>query len=249
MRVRSVERQLASLLPRVLFVVSHALFKSCRIAHVDREHEDRFLANGHPIVFAAFHQGIALLPYQYRGADAIVMVSASRDGDLIAGVMTLFGLRTARGSTTRGGRRAIVSMIREVRRTGCSAGVIVDGPLGPPHVAQMGVIALARATGLPIVGASWWSTRRLEFGSWDRTILPLPFSRIVVVHTAPLFVPHDADDATMERLRDELTQRLRRAQRTAQERCAPRASAGGRQLAATASAGATRSQSRMPTRR
>jgi len=84
------------------------------------------------------------------------------------------------------------------------------------------VVALARATGLPIVAAAWWSTRHLTFGSWDRTILPLPFSRIVFVHAEPLFVRADAAADEMETARRELARRLEDARRTAQERCARR---------------------------
>jgi lysophospholipid acyltransferase (LPLAT)-like uncharacterized protein len=79
------------------------------------------------------------------------MVSASRDGDLIAQTMALFGLRSARGSSSGRGGDALRAMIAEVKSTGCSAGMIVDGPRGPFGIAKRGVIELARETGLPIV--------------------------------------------------------------------------------------------------
>ncbi len=212
-------RALRWLVPKVFFLASYAIFRSCRIVFLDKEHEDQFLRRGLPIIFAGFHQGMLLLPYHFRDRDGIVMVSASRDGDLIADTMALFGLRAARGSSTRGGRQALDVMSEEVNRLRCSAGVIVDGPKGPPGVAKLGAITLARATGLPIVPGNWWCTRRIQFKSWDRTVLPVPFSTLAFAFSDAMTVPPDASPAEMERMRDELTNRLTRAQRVAQGYC------------------------------
>lgn len=215
-------RALRWLVPKLFFVASYAIFRSCRIVFLGKEHEDQFLRRGLPIIFAGFHQGMLLLPYHFRDRDGVVMVSASRDGDLIADTMALFGLRAARGSSTRGGRQALDAMIEEVNRARCSAGVIVDGPKGPPGVAKLGAITLARTTGLPIVPGNWWCTHRLAFGSWDRTILPLPFSRIAFAFDEAMTVPADATPDEMERLREELTARLVRARGVAQAYCEAR---------------------------
>jgi len=208
-------------IPRFFFAYSHLLFRSCRITYVGKEHEDRFLDRGLPICFAGFHQGMLYLPFHFRDRDGVVMVSASRDGDLIAHTMARFGLRSARGSSRHGGDGALRAMIDEVRATRCSAGMIVDGPLGPAGIAKRGVILLARETGLPVVPGNWWARPHLEFGSWDRTILPLPFARMVFAFEPALHVPPDADDATVEALREELTRRLERARTTARMACEP----------------------------
>jgi lysophospholipid acyltransferase (LPLAT)-like uncharacterized protein len=212
-------RLLRSIVPKLLFVASYLLFRSCRITFVGKEHEDQFLNRGAPILFAGFHQGLLYLPYHFRDRDGVVMVSASRDGDLIADTMALFGLRAARGSSTRGGTLALTAMIHEIRTHHCSGGIIVDGPKGPPGVAKLGAIVLAKETGLPLVPGNWWATRRILFGSWDRTIMPLPFSRMVFAFEEALFVPRHATDEEMEALREELTRRMARALATAQARC------------------------------
>jgi lysophospholipid acyltransferase (LPLAT)-like uncharacterized protein len=206
-------------IPRLFFVVSQLLFRSCRISYVDKEHEDRFLRRGDPICFAGFHQGMLYLPFHFRDRDGVVMVSASRDGDLIAHTMARFGLRSARGSSKRGGDDALRAMIDEVNASRCSAGMIVDGPLGPAGVAKRGALILARDTGLPIVPGNWWATPHVAFGSWDRTIVPLPFARMVFAFEPALHVPRDAGDDEIERLRVELTARLERARATARAAC------------------------------
>jgi lysophospholipid acyltransferase (LPLAT)-like uncharacterized protein len=212
-------RLLRAIAPKLYFVAAYLLFRSCRITFVGKEHEDQFLDRGEPILFAGFHQGLLYLPYHFRDRDGVVMVSASRDGDLIADSMALFGLRAARGSSTRGGVHALAAMIHEIRAHRCSGGIIVDGPKGPPGIAKLGAIVLAKETGLPLVPGNWWATRRILFGSWDRTIMPLPFARMVFAFEEALFVPPDASDEEMEALREELTRRLARALAAAQAHC------------------------------
>jgi len=212
-------RLLVRAVPVAFFWVSHVLFRSCRLRFVGKEHEDRYLRRGEPICFAGFHQGMLYLPFHFRDRDGVVMVSASRDGDLIAHTMARFGLRSARGSSKRGGRTALQAMIDEVNASRCSAGMIVDGPRGPAGVAKRGVLELARATGLPIVPGNWWARPHVEFGSWDRTIVPLPFARMVFAFEPAIEVPPDASDEELERLRVELTARLRRAADVARAAC------------------------------
>jgi lysophospholipid acyltransferase (LPLAT)-like uncharacterized protein len=212
-------RILAWSIPKLFFAFSHLLFRSCRMTYIGKEHEDQFLRRGEPIIFAGFHQGMLYLPFHFRDRDGVVMVSASRDGDLIAHTMAIFGLRSARGSSRHGGEEALQAMIAEVNRSRCSAGVIVDGPRGPAGVAKRGVILLARDTGLPIVPGNWWARPHIEFGSWDRTIVPLPFARMVFAFEPAMHVPPDADEATVEALRIELTARLERAREIARAAC------------------------------
>ena len=207
-------------IPKVFFWLSQALFRSCRLRFVGKEHEDRFLDRGEPILYAGLHQGLLYMPYHFRDRDGVIMVSASRDGDLIADTMARFGLRAARGSSTRGGQTALAAMIEEITRTRCSAGIIVDGPKGPPGIAKMGAITLARATGLPIVPGTWWARRRVQFRSWDETIAPLPFTRMAFAFEEALTVPPETPAEEMERLRAELTRRLLRTRERARSACA-----------------------------
>jgi lysophospholipid acyltransferase (LPLAT)-like uncharacterized protein len=209
--------------PKLLFGGSYALFASCRISFVGKHHEDQFLDRRQPILFAGLHEGLLYLPYHFRDRDGVVMVSASRDGDLIADTMALFGLRAARGSSTRGGKAALDTMTDEINATRCSGGIIVDGPRGPARVAKMGAITLARDTGLPIVPGSWWASHVLRLRSWDTTIAPLPFARMVFAFEPAMHVPPGVSADAMEELRQELTARLVRARAAARAACGNRA--------------------------
>ena len=208
------------LLPLVVVGVSRLMFRTCRFEFVGKEHEDRFVGRGGQIIFAGLHEGMMLLPYHFRDRrDGVVMVSRSRDGDVIAHTIERFGLRPVRGSSGRAGREALGEMIAALQGRAVSAGIIVDGPKGPPLIAKSGAIVLAAATGLPVVPGTWWARPLLRAGSWDRTLVPLPFSRIVFAFEEPLFVRVDASEAEIESLRRELTRRLLAARARAQMAC------------------------------
>jgi hypothetical protein len=201
--------------------LSYAIFYTCRIDFVGREHEDRFLRAGQAIIFAGLHEGMMMLPYHFRDrTGGVVLVSPSRDGDLIADTIERFGLRAVRGSSGHGGRDALDAMIAALRADGVSAGVIVDGPRGPALDAKPGALLLARATGLPIVPGTWWIRPLVRVHSWDRTIVPMPFARIAFAFSEPLFVPPDASDEDLEMARRQLTRRLAEARARAQAACA-----------------------------
>ncbi len=204
-------------LPRLVTGLSYFIFRTSRITFLDKHHEDQFLDQGRAIIFAGLHEGMMMLPYHFRDrTNGVVMVSRSRDGDIIADTVERFGMRAVRGSSGHGGRDATDEMVEALRTSNVSAGIIVDGPRGPALEAKAGAIAIARSTGLPIVPGTWWARPMLRVGSWDRTIVPLPFSRIVFAFAEPLFVAANADDAAMEAARVELTRRLRVARGKAQ---------------------------------
>ncbi len=210
-------RILKWILPRLAYLASYLFFGTARIRHVDKQHFDKFVKRGRPIIWACYHQGVLLLPFLLRDPGLgwrIAMVSSSLDGDLIAETMRLFGQHAARGSSTRGGKRALQVMTEMLNRGNREGKVphhglfTVDGPQGPAGVTKIGAIKLAKETGLPVVPVNWWAWPRIQFRSWDRTILPLPFARLVIVYGEEIRVPPDATAEEMERLRGVLDRRL-----------------------------------------
>lgn len=207
-------------LPRLVTLLSYAIFRTCRVRFLGKHHEDQFVLAGRQIIFAGLHEGMMMLPYHFRDrAGGVVMVSRSRDGDIIADTVERFGMRAVRGSSGHGGRDALDAMVEALREGGVSAGVIVDGPRGPALEAKVGALVLARATGLPVVPGTWWARPLVRVQSWDRTIVPLPFSRIVFAFAPPLFVEPAATDAALEEARVDLTRRLGEARAEAQAAC------------------------------
>ncbi len=167
-------------------------------------------ASPRPCVFAFWHSRLLLMPWLFRryfpDRRLAVMVSRSRDGEAIAAVVHRFGIETVRGSTRRGGDAALREMEALVAE-GVDAAITPDGPRGPRYRVQTGVIRLARMTGRPIVPVTWNSRRRIVLKSWDRSVIPLPFSRCEVRIGDPLDVS-TAGDRSEDELARELERRL-----------------------------------------
>jgi lysophospholipid acyltransferase (LPLAT)-like uncharacterized protein len=175
--------------------------------HVDgAEHYDAAVRSGKPPILALWHGRILPGLYYFRDRRIVAITSRNFDGEWIARVLTRFGYGTARGSTSRGGSRALVQMRRDLAE-GKPVAFTVDGPRGPARVAQAGATWLAGATGHPIVpfhieADRYWTTR-----SWDRAQIPKPFATVRVAIGAPLTIDGTAEDA-VERGRQQLERTL-----------------------------------------
>ncbi len=210
-------RLLLAIAPRLFYLVAQAIFRTCRITVIGKENEDQFLRLGKPSLFVSWHQGLLYYAHHFRNRNGIVMVSRSKDGEIIDRVIKLFGFHSARGSSSRGGKEALEVMIDTINRTKCSGGVVGDAPRGPFGVAKIGIIKLAQETGLPLIPVMWWAKRKIMFNSWDKTLLPLPFTRIVFLYEPPVYVPADASREQMEKARADLTDQLNRMHERARE--------------------------------
>jgi lysophospholipid acyltransferase (LPLAT)-like uncharacterized protein len=141
---------------------------------------------------------------RYRGHKNIcAMTSRSRDGELISQVLQGFGFETSRGSSSRGGEVAIMEMVALIAK-GLDAAITPDGPKGPCYEVQPGAIMLAQISGIPIIPATYDIARKKRLNSWDRFIVPFPFSRGVFIYGDPLYVDRNADDVERERVRKQL---------------------------------------------
>ena len=144
------------------------------------------------------------------------MLFRSFDGEWIAGIIERFGYGTARGSTSRGARKALIQMKRDME-AGKPTGFTVDGPRGPARVAQPGPVWLAKATGHPVLPFHLEASRYWTMRSWDRTQIPKPFSTVSIAMGEPFDVAVDADDAGIESARVMLERRLQGLEARAKE--------------------------------
>jgi lysophospholipid acyltransferase (LPLAT)-like uncharacterized protein len=172
------------------------------------EHLDAIHASGRQPVMAFWHGRILPATFYFRRRGIVVITSENFDGEWIARIIERFGYGTARGSTSRGGRKAMLQLVRDMKG-GRAAGFTLDGPRGPARVAQAGAVWLASATGNPLLpfhleASSYWSLR-----SWDRTQIPKPFSTVALVVGQPMDVPKNATGEGLESARLELEARLR----------------------------------------
>jgi lysophospholipid acyltransferase (LPLAT)-like uncharacterized protein len=153
---------------------------------------DRMRRERQPIVFALWHGDLLPLLYQHRNEGVSVLISEHRDGELIARVAESLGFRTVRGSSSRGASRALVGLTRELT-SGHDVAITPDGPRGPARSFAPGaLIAAQRGNGAVIaVGLAAKSAWRLR--SWDRFVIPKPFSSLHIAYSDPVMV--DATDA------------------------------------------------------
>jgi lysophospholipid acyltransferase (LPLAT)-like uncharacterized protein len=167
---------------------------------------DEVTRSGQPPIFAFWHGRILAATLYFRDRSIIVMTSENFDGEWIARIIRRFGYGAARGSTSRGGARALAQLKRDMA-AGYPAAFTVDGPRGPGRVAQPGAVWLAGATGHPILpfhieAAKFWSVN-----SWDRHQVPKPGSDVAIAIGEPLLVP-DTNEETVADKRDELQRAL-----------------------------------------
>lgn len=168
---------------------------------VERVHFDRYVrlkARGVPILFALWHGRMFLSIQAHRQEGIVTMASRSKDGEVIAGWLERNGYSVVRGSSTRGGSQALREMVRQVR-SGRAAALTVDGPTGPPRVVQPGIVQLARLTGAWVLPITSSSARPRFLSSWDRYLLPRPFSANVVLYGEPFPVEAANSDADAQR--------------------------------------------------
>jgi lysophospholipid acyltransferase (LPLAT)-like uncharacterized protein len=160
-----------AVLPPAGAAVIRALGRSMRIETRGQEHVDRLYREGKHVIIAFWHARQLMMPLTYRGTLAHILISQHQDGEIIARIVERFGFQAVRGSSTRGGVEALRELIR-LGRSGVDLVVTPDGPKGPPQVAKMGVIQLARASKLPIVPLAFSCSKknfsRVGIASWCR---------------------------------------------------------------------------------
>ena len=169
-------------------------------------HYESIVASGRQPIMAFWHGRILPATVFFKNRGIVVITSQNFDGEWIAGIIRRFGYGTARGSSSRGGARALVQLRRDLA-AGRPAGFTLDGPRGPARVAQPGAVFLAGATGYPILPFHFEASRFWEMNSWDRTQVPKPFSRVALAIGAPLHVTGTAK-ATIDAARVDLERTL-----------------------------------------
>ncbi len=171
----------------------------------------QMLENGQPFIVAFWHQRLLMMAYTWSivGGDTPfkMLISAHRDGEIISRIIGLFGVETIAGSTGKGGATALRNILKALK-AGDVVGMTPDGPRGPRMRASSGIITAARMSGMPIFPLTYATSNRRVLRSWDRFILPLPFSRGVFGWGQPIYVGKDLDAAGLEAKRLELENSL-----------------------------------------
>jgi lysophospholipid acyltransferase (LPLAT)-like uncharacterized protein len=173
------------------------------------------------VIVAVWHQRLLLgLAYvtKFRNFEPIIMISQSRDGDLAARLAERLGLVPVRGSSSRGGTTALAAILRALKKNPAVIH-IVDGPQGPKGVVKPGLISMAQISGAAILPIIVSARKAWIMGSWDRFLVPKPFSEVTIEWGQPLVVPRDLDPSGNEELRGEIEKRLSKGYAEADLRC------------------------------
>ena len=179
-----------------------------KITFENQETLDRLVADGQPFVVCYWHNRILLFQYLWRYPTQMhLLISRHRDGRLISRAAAYFGLTTIAGSSSKGGSEALRGMIRVLRAGECVA-VTPDGPRGPRMRVSPGVVHTARVAGVPIVPVAFSASKRKVLNTWDRFILPLPFTEICIRVGEPIEVGKDADESMVDVVCQTLEDRL-----------------------------------------
>jgi hypothetical protein len=206
------DRFLLALAPLLAQWLIRGLHRTHRATILCKEHADDYWQKGRNVIIVFWHDQLLMMPEGYCGPGAAILISSSKDGELIARTMHHFGYDTIRGSSTRGGRAAFREMIAQARQP-VDLVVTPDGPKGPRHVVKEGVAALARLTGRPVIPLDFAASHGHRFASWDRFLLPYPGARTVFRYGAPILCARDEPDETCRlRIQAGMEANLREAQ-------------------------------------
>ncbi len=181
------------------------------------EHLQEIYRSGKRAIFTFWHGGILPATWYWRDRGIVVMTSQNVDGEYIARMIRIFGYGVARGSSSRGGMKALAEMSRELKQ-GNDVAFTVDGPRGPRFRAKVGPVLLARRTGGGIFCFHIALRHKIELDNWDRSQIPLPFSRALILKAAPIYVSPYADADEIRRKHQEMQEVLDRLHQEAEGR-------------------------------
>ncbi len=207
--MRPLKRILKSEIVRRFFCFLASLyirlaFHSGRWSVVGGEIPKRFWDDGKPFILGFWHGRLLMMPYCWDPEKTIhVLVSQHRDGQLIGRTVGHFSIKTAAGSSTRGGAQALRIMVKALGK-GEYVGITPDGPRGPRMRASEGVVSIARLSGVPVIPAAFGCNRGRVISSWDRFLIAWPFTRGVIVWGEPVMVDRAADAPAQEAARQQI---------------------------------------------
>jgi lysophospholipid acyltransferase (LPLAT)-like uncharacterized protein len=184
-----------------------ALLGTVRTEVTGDEELERFRRDGQPVIFALWHGQLLPLTHHHRDQGVTALVSEHADGEYITRIIMRLGFTAARGSSTRGGTAGLRGLLRAAR-AGRDLAITADGPRGPRHDFKPGALIAAKLTGYPIIPVACSASRAWVFNSWDRFILPKPFSRLKITYGEAVLVDRGSSDEELERLAARLAETL-----------------------------------------
>ena len=202
-----MDRWKAWLIGWIGFFVIGIIGRTMRWQSVGDSYLDEIYKSGNRAIFTFWHGRIFPATYYWRNRGIVVMTSMNRDGESIAQCIQRFGYGAARGSSSRGGFKALAQMARDIRH-GRDTAFTIDGPRGPRYIAKQGPVLLAMKTGAAIFCFHISMRHRIQLKSWDEFQIPLPFTEAIVLQAVPIWVPSDASQTHLRDLHRQMQDTL-----------------------------------------
>jgi lysophospholipid acyltransferase (LPLAT)-like uncharacterized protein len=202
------------LLSGLIYSLASGIGTTLRVEQVDAEKLEKL---GSAKMLLGWHGRTMVAANVYKGRGYWAIISQSRDGEMQTRIFKKFGFQIIRGSTKRGGVQAAIDSIRVLQEGGTMA-FTPDGPRGPSGIVQPGLLLIARKSGAAIVPVGVSARWRWLAPTWDRYLVPFPFSRCVMIYGDPIYLPEDADDEEQERVRQLVEQEMHRLEVLAEQK-------------------------------
>jgi lysophospholipid acyltransferase (LPLAT)-like uncharacterized protein len=197
------------LLKKLAKLLIETIVFSSRVTISGSEPVNELLDKNLPLIFIFWHRHILFVIHQFKNTGARPLISLSSDGELVAAVAEEFAMKPIRGSSSKGGARAFLHMVRSVQKENARVLITADGPKGPARRIKAGTVQLAAKTGAFVIPISWNSSRvKVLEKSWDRFLVPLPFGRIHFAYGKPLKITAGKDEASLQQAADMLAEKL-----------------------------------------
>lgn len=206
--IKNIKKKLISFMgPFFAYWTIKILGKTIRFEEVNPEIPKSIWMSGNPAIGAFWHGRLLMMPFAYKGKRLSFLVSPHRDGQIVGKALIRFGFIPILGSSDKQGSYALNEMVNAIEN-GSDIAIVPDGPKGPRYRVKFGVIELARRTGRPIVPVTFSSSKKKIFNSWDKFLLPFPFSKGVFIWGEPIYVDKDGNRSYLEEKRLLLEKRL-----------------------------------------
>jgi lysophospholipid acyltransferase (LPLAT)-like uncharacterized protein len=193
------ERFKASVIGWAGYIVVSIIGRTMRWQSVGDQHYKAILDSGHRAIFAFWHGRIFPSTFFWRNRGIVVMTSQNLDGEGIAQCIQRLGYGVARGSSSKGGMRALAQLARDIRN-GKDAAFTIDGPRGPRYIAKQGPVLLGFKTGAAVFCFHISMKHKIQLKSWDQFQIPLPFTKAIVLQAEPIWIPPESSEEYLREL-------------------------------------------------
>jgi len=183
---------------------------------VGRHHLENLKKKNVPFIFVLWHGRILLPTYIHRRQGITGMASLNTDGEIGVQIVHKLGYQSVRGSSTRGGKKAFHDMVDVLNRGGTGT-MFPDGPRGPRHYLKPGTLYIAQQAGAYLLPLCFSAQRKIQFNSWDKFVVPLPFSKSVVMYGNPIKIPKELSQEQLEQLRKNFEEEMIQLEKKADE--------------------------------